>query len=131
MNYFSVAIMAILLVGCANQPSDRVKLNDIYFKSDTQICIKYDAVQYSDVGSSGSMRPTIADSSVLIYTDNVKDIRVGDIVVVSRADGREVVHRVHQITGDEYILKGDNNVFPDAISVKKQEITRLVIGVLY
>lgn len=69
---------------------------------------------------SGSMEPVIPTYSVCLVNTHVdyEDVEIGDIVVYTRAsDGKQIIHRVVEITEDGMITKGDANNAPDGVSV--------------
>lgn len=77
---------------------------------------------------SESMKPHInwADL-VIVSAQDETTYEVGDIVsFYAEIDGREevITHRIHEIGGNVYITKGDNNTYPDEEFLKP----RLIIG---
>lgn len=69
---------------------------------------------------SGSMEPTIPTYSVCLVTTQVDydDLSVGDIVVYTRqSDGKQIVHRIVDITDAGAITRGDANQTDDGVSV--------------
>lgn len=69
---------------------------------------------------SGSMEPTIPTYSVCLVTTQVDydDLSVGDIVVYTRqSDGKQIVHRIVDITDAGVVTRGDANQTDDGVSV--------------
>lgn len=61
-----------------------------------------------------SMEPTLEDGDILIINENIEDVENGDIVVYEDpSKDKYIVHRIIQSNDDAYILKGDNNDYPD------------------
>lgn len=74
---------------------------------------------------SGSMEPTIPTYSMCLVTTRVDydDLSVGDIVVYTRpSDGRQIVHRIVDITDTGAITKGDANYADDGVSVTQDNL---------
>lgn len=71
------------------------------------------------------MEPTIPTYSMCLVTTRVDydDLSVGDIVVYTRpSDGRQIVHRVVDITDTGAITKGDANYADDGVSVTRDNL---------
>lgn len=122
------------------QPADYIKLEDLYV-TNKSFCIM-DDFDYSTVSATGSMRSTISDNSILIEDPNFRwqDLRVGDIVSFETHKNNTNSNIVHRIIGMGYdkeknkpffVTKGDNVVSNDGISVYPEDITYLIVGVLY
>lgn len=74
---------------------------------------------------TGSMEPTIPTYSVCLVTTRVNydDLAVGDIVVYARpSDGRQIIHRVVELTDGGAITKGDANYSDDGVSVTPENL---------
>ena len=76
---------------------------------------------------SDSMEPTLHRGD-LLFVVRPDELATGDVVVYRRTD-REItiVHRLIEIRGDEYIIKGDNNPYADP-SVSREMIIGKVVG---
>ena len=98
----------------------------------------------NELSSTGSMRPTIGDDSLVISTQNFtkEDLKIGDIIIYKREDGQIFVHRIVGKTNenyddrvwvvkDAYLVKGDNNNGYDSTPIKFEQIIGKVVGVLY
>ena len=77
--------------------------------------------------SGNSMFPTLVDGDVVeIYTDEVENINIGDIIVYSKFDTHLTVHRVVGLVNRNEIVycqtKGDGNAFPDDYLVSFDDI---------
>ena len=69
---------------------------------------------------TGSMEPAIPTYSLCLVTTRVDydELAVGDIVVYTRAsDGRQIIHRVVELTSGGAVTKGDANHSDDGVSV--------------
>ena len=98
-----------------------------------------------------SMYPTITESSIVLYSTNISEICVGDIVIYNitetcteeeikktfkSPEGVELVlHRIVEEGIDEngvyYITKGDGNKINDPCKVHADNINAIVVGVFY
>lgn len=73
---------------------------------------------------SNSMAPTFHEGS-LCYIDtkyDVNTIEKGDIIAFMLSDGSQVTHRVHDITEEGIITKGDANEDVDISPISKEQI---------
>ncbi len=77
-----------------------------------------------------SMEPEIPVNS-LAYVSSIEfdELKTGDIITYVAEDGVTVTHRIVSIDNSERMLrlKGDNNEFPDALSVKESQVLGKVI----
>jgi signal peptidase I len=89
-------------------------------------------VQLCPVAATGSMLPTLDEGSTLILSTqfNQTSLVVGDIVLYDSPEYKNIVHRIIDINGDRYYLKGDNNKIPDGW-IDYAQITHVVIGIIY
>lgn len=71
---------------------------------------------------SGSMEPAISTGSVAYIQESDEAPEKGDIIGFIAGDGKAVVHRVHNITADGYVTKGDANNAPDMALTQQQNI---------
>lgn len=85
------------------------------------------------VNPTGSMRPTISDYSILIMSDDISNLRVGDIISYNSTGNLNLVkvHRIIDVKDEKYIVKGDNNEISDIGRVDISQINSKVVGVLY
>lgn len=73
---------------------------------------------------SNSMTPTFSAGS-LVYIDrnyDVNSVEEGDIIAYKLSNGTQVTHRVHSITSEGIITKGDANDDVDFSPVSKDQI---------
>lgn len=73
---------------------------------------------------SNSMAPTFYKGS-LVYIDknyDVNSIEKGDIIAFELSNGEQVTHRIHDITEDGIITKGDANDDVDISPISKSQI---------
>ncbi len=77
---------------------------------------------------SDSMYPTIEKGDLLVIAKkNMNTYKIGDIISFYgnyQGESSVITHRIHDIGGNVYITKGDNNKFPDAQVLRP----RLIIG---
>lgn len=116
-------------------PTDRIKESQIYLY-DNKIIISIDNASISSYANTRSMEPLINSGSNGIETipESEEDINIGDIIVYNSTDGL-IVHRVIFIGNDEdgkyFLVKGDNNKFPDEYKIRFSDIKYVLIGILY
>ena len=124
-----------------SQPQSRLNLDKVYGLGDLNhniYSINLEGVNYSiaKVGSTHSMLPTLPDNATIIIMDkfNASSLGVGDIITF-KIGSEKVVHRIDKIGTDELGLffktKGDNNQYEDSWKVRPDEITGVVVGVLW
>jgi len=91
---------------------------------------------WSIYADTQSMLPMFGNNSVGITTlvGDDTELKVGDIVSYSLNE-RFISHRIIHIgedgDGKYYILKGDNNDSPDTDKVRKEQIERILLGVIW
>lgn len=68
------------------------------------------------VVESGSMEPAVKTRSVCFVDKRQKfaDMQVGDIIAFKLSSGASVTHRVHEITDEGIVTKGDANANVDS-----------------
>ncbi len=80
---------------------------------------------------SGSMTGSLDVGDVILFKNDKKDLKAGDIIVFVR-DGRKVVHRISKIKyvnkGNVYFTKGDANQYSDEGYVVEDELLGKVVG---
>jgi hypothetical protein len=89
-------------------------------------------IMYTQVTDTGSMRPTIADNSLILIVvpKSTDDIKIGDVVLAWN-NSVYITHRVINILNSTYITKGDNNAVADKRIWNFTDIKFKVVGVLY
>ncbi len=116
-------------------PSDRIKNSQIYLY-DNKIIISIDNASISSYADTRSMEPLINSEAngIEIIPKSDADIKLGDIVVYNSTN-ELIVHRIIFIGNDDYgkyfLVKGDNNKFPDEYKIRFSEIRYVLIGILY
>ncbi len=78
------------------------------------------------VVTSGSMSPTI-EVDELIIVKRAASYFEGDIVAFVGSSGKRTMHRIHQVTEEGFVTKGDANNAVDAYIVQHEDITGKVI----
>lgn len=92
------------------------------------------SLTFISASNTGSMRPSISDTSVMLFMRDLKkeDVKIGDILLIERGGGRgDLTHRLVEITDEGYITKGDNNNVRDKEIWKFSQIKGKIIGILY
>ena len=74
---------------------------------------------------TGSMKPVL-EIGALAVIDPVSEPEIGDIAMYE-IQGNEVIHRIIDEQGGQYIFKGDNNQIADFNPVAKEQIQGKVI----
>ena len=115
---------------------DRISQTQIFTLPD-KIIIEGD-YQISEFVDSNSMLPTLDYGSNGIQVELTPDmeLQVGDIISYDYYPGNySIVHRIVDIKHDEkgiyYVTKGDNKDLADPIKVRRDQIRRVTVGVLW
>ena len=104
------------------------------------VVIKYQELYVTGFAGTGSMRPTLTNGTVGIWTKNLteKDIAVGDIIHFFRDKNirnETIAHRVIRIGQDKegwYAkTKGDANGVEDSYVVRKEQVIGVLMGIVY
>jgi hypothetical protein len=117
-------------------PQDRIAEEDILVFPD-RVVIDLPGAQWARFADTNSMDPVIdrGANALQVVPASMDDIEVGDIVSYRHRSGRIVIHRVIEKNIDErgwyVIVKGDNNPQPDPDRVRFEDITRIVVGIIY
>lgn len=119
-----------------NTPSDWIKEEQISVQND-KVIINLKDPKWAKFTDTNSMVPILDKNSnaIEIIPRNPDDIRIGDIVSYRAFTNDIVIHRVIEKGQDEqgvyFILKGDNNTYPDPEKVRFSEIQRVLVAVIY
>lgn len=92
---------------------------------------KKDFIQVTN-GVGYSMYPFIdnGDKLVVLMSDYPDfDVNAGDIIVYYDQDIGYVGHRIYDISGDRYFVKGDNNDFSDK-TIRSSQIVGKIYGII-
>ncbi|RMF55524.1 hypothetical protein D6745_01980 [Candidatus Woesearchaeota archaeon] len=119
-------------------PFDRIKEEQIHVLDD-RVIVELRNAERAKIADTNSMDPVIdKDSSVLqIVPKSPEDIHVGDIISYSPSYNKDliIIHRVIEIGTDEkgyyYKAKGDNSPWADPGKIRFEDISRILVGVLY
>ena len=80
---------------------------------------------YTLVIGSGSMTPNINKGDIIIIKklsqEELEELQIGDVLVFE-SENRIVVHRIEEITDNEFYTKGDANNEKDAYPVKRFDV---------
>ena len=118
-------------------PSDRLKERDIRLYS-KRVIIEIDGPILAGFTDTKSMEPVInKDSNAIeVVPKNVDKINVGDIISYnSNFSEGPIIHRVVEKGYDEkglyFRTKGDNLPYIDPEKIRKEQVLRVVVGILY
>ncbi len=117
---------------------DHLTERQIAVYQDRVILDVQDAI-YARFGDTNSMDPVLdAEANAIeIRPESDEDVSEGDIIAYSNActDGATIIHRVltkgEDQLGAYYIAKGDNNAEADPCKVRLDEITGVVVAIIY
>ncbi len=118
-------------------PSERIKMSDVHVYPN-KVILNIKGPLWSRLRSTGSMIPVFDENSKLVQVEpsSYNDIKVGDVISYQKPNSDEViVHRVIEIASDEggwyAITKGDNNAQKDTQKVRFDEVTRVLVAIIY
>jgi len=78
-----------------------------------------------------SMNGTFGAGNVVIFSNDIGDLKVGDIISVRKNSSFGVTHRIVNITNDCIITKGDANNVVDGVCWKKEDVIFKILGAFY
>lgn len=113
-------------------PSLQINKNQLYEQSFVDF-LSMNKLSISDVTGTGSMKPCISRTSIIIYRNDFTEdnLKIGDIVYDTF---HKVLHRIVKIGQDEkgkyYIVQGDNNEIYDG-KIRFSDIKGVVVGIIY
>jgi signal peptidase I len=116
-------------------PANHVAEKNIEVYSD-RVVIKLDNPKWASFADTNSMDPIFdaGNHAIQVVPRSPDDIAVGDIISY-QYNGKIIIHRVIEknIDGDGwyFIAKGDNNPEPDPLKVRFEDVTRVVVAVIY
>lgn len=125
-----------------HQPQAWINLDEVYglgYINKNEYSIHLPGTDYTILKTdptTHSMLPTIPDHSAVILTTkfNISNLKVGDIIVY-RADGMNICHRIVEVGHDEkgifFKTKGDNNYYTDSYTIREKDILGVVVGVIW
>lgn len=88
--------------------------------------------QVFTVAATGSMKPTLDESSVVtVERVAFAALRQGDIVIYRNAAGRPIIHRLYEARGTSWLVLGDNNGSIDPEAVTAQNFVGRVCAIFY
>lgn len=98
-------------------------------------------IRKGGVLGTGSMRPSISDTSTLFYLKGIdwNSLCIGDIILFNNTEEgcnpQRAAHRIISKNADDggiyYMTKGDNARYADSCKVRADEIQLLVVGIIY
>ena len=100
------------------------------------IVLEVPGARWAGFTNTNSMDPLFDETAhaLEIMPANPRDINVGDVISYQTPYG-VMIHRVFK-TGEDtegyyYLVKGDNNPFPDPFKVRFEEVQGVVVAVVY
>jgi len=115
-------------------PSQLLQKTNVQFYQDKIIINgEFEFTSVSVAGNS-SMKPAISETSTLILKKYVPSMQLheGDIIIFKTVNfPNGVAHRISGFSNGLILTKGDNNDFFDAYQIYPENITYIVVGVLY
>jgi signal peptidase I len=101
-----------------------------------RVILRIDNPKWATFADTNSMDPVFdaGNHAIQIVPSSPDQIEVGDIVTYKKGD-KNIIHRVVEKNIDEqgwyFRVQGDNNPVPDSGKVRFEDITRLVVAVVY
>jgi signal peptidase I len=88
--------------------------------------------QVFSVAATGSMKPTLDESSVVtVEAVEFSQLRRGDIVIYRNHAGTPIIHRLYEQQGSQWLVLGDNNGLIDREAVTSANIVGRVCAIFY
>lgn len=88
--------------------------------------------QVFTVAATGSMKPTLDESSVVtVEKVNFVNLRQGDIVIYRSASGAPIIHRLYEQQTGRWLVLGDNNGTIDREAVTSENLIGRVCAIFY
>ena len=114
-----------------DSPYDFIKEEDVYLENN-RVCVNVDWGHWSKFADTNSMDPVIdfGSNAIEITPRSMEDIHVGDIISFKH-ENDNIIHRVIEKHGNYVITKGDNNPSKDPFNVYFEDITGIVVMVIY
>ena len=119
----------------SNSPSDHLAAKDLRVFPDKAIIDKENLV-WARIKDTHSMEPVLNVNSISLELppNAPSDIKEGDIISFEQ-DSIVIIHRVVLTGEDELgwfaVTKGDNNANPDPYKIRFEQVTGVVVGILY
>jgi len=116
-------------------PGDWIKQDQIKVYPN-QIILNVKDAAWATFTPTGSMKPILDEktNALEIKPSSPNDINLGDIIAYTSPDGT-IIHRVIEKNIDEngiyFLVKGDNNPSEDQVKVRFENITGVVIAIIY
>lgn len=116
-------------------PASNIAEQDIEVYPD-RVVIELEGAKWATFADTNSMDPVFdrGANALQIVPKSVDDIEVGDIISYRRGE-RTIIHRVvgKNIDGDGwyFIVKGDNNTEADEGKIRFEDVTRVVVAIVY
>jgi len=116
-------------------PQDRLSESDIQVLPD-KVVLNLEGAKWATFADTNSMDPIFdkGANAIQIAPKSVDDIEVGDIITYKRGN-RLIIHRVIEKNIDAegwyFIVKGDNNANADEGKIRFEDVTRVVVAIVY
>lgn len=118
-----------------SNPQDRIAEDDIFVFPD-RVVINLEGAQWARFADTNSMDPVLdqGTNAIQIVPTSIDEIEVGDIISY-RSGQRIIIHRVIEKSIDEQgwyvIAQGDNSLAADPRKIRFEDITRIVVAIIY
>jgi hypothetical protein len=138
VGFLAAAALALLSTGCtslsstAGNAAPRSNVSRENALTLAQLTAKTVGGQVFTVAPTGSMKPTLDESSVVtVEPVAFAALRQGDIVIYRSASGAPIVHRLYEQHGDRWLVLGDNNGSIDREAVTQNNLVGRVCAIFY
>ena len=116
-------------------PGNWVQEDQIKVYSDKVVLNIPNAI-WAEFTNTNSMDPFLDETAnaLEIYPANPESINVGDIISYHTSYGiliHRVIEKGHDENGIYYLVKGDNNRFPDPYKVRYRDVRGVVVAIVY
>lgn len=116
-------------------PQDWVSEKDIHIYDD-KIELAIPDARWATFADTNSMDPLLdaGSNGIQVIPSRPEQLAIGDVVTYNYK-GRKIIHRIVDIQQDAegylFTLKGDNNLEPDPVKVRFNDIERVLVAVVY
>jgi hypothetical protein len=120
-----------------DSPSTRLTSSNISLRGSRLIIELGDSASLGSVSDTGSMDPVdVGSNTIKIKPKSFSDIEVGDIITYRpNYSDTEIIHRVVKLGEDKdglyVIAKGDNNPVSDPERIRFDQITGVLVAIIY
>jgi signal peptidase I len=121
-----------------SQQMNNISSLNLNFTENGDYIIHGDKLRVSSTKLSTSMVPTIQPGQNVLVSDNISNVKVGDIVIYKydpvfaefEIHSTYVIHRIIYLNDTHFIAQGDNNIMEDGL-YPRSALRSVVFAVLY